>query len=321
MFIIQSLSVRTSVGSICRSLCPKPSRTRGWLHGLRGNPVVPSPRAAGRWHPVWTACGRVGFGLRVCRAAKRESTLAREVGRWSALSHPKNSWYTEIKWCLKQMMYMKVPLHKLTCIFCRSRINCKWVALNDIQVVPLVLKKVMVLLKWWHVVTFYLYQNAASSVWTLHFPMLQLWQFLYWSFSPLTSIKMDDMFSHPYMTHLSHSWVQVQRLLYSMKQIKPKFMRKTSTWIYSSLKWLNREKSFGQVIWVCRWTRHMSFEPFNVLSSRIYDTYCRAPLEGDQNILLLTSHKHSWGYIQLVVGLFTNKTYYPVWKQAKICLS
>lgn len=147
VFIIQSLSVCMSVGPICRSLCPIPSRTRGWLHGLRGNPLVSSPRAAGRWHPVRASCGRVGFGLRICRAAKWESTLAREVGRRSALSHPKNSWYTEIKWCSKQMSYMKVPLHKLTCIFCRSHIDCMWVGLNDIQVVPLDRKKIIILLK------------------------------------------------------------------------------------------------------------------------------------------------------------------------------
>lgn len=91
-FIRQRLSARVSlhVFSICIL-----SRTRRWLHRLRGDPLVPGPRVAGGRYSVRAPRGRVGPGLCVCRAAPREPAVAREVGRWPALPHPKNSRYTE----------------------------------------------------------------------------------------------------------------------------------------------------------------------------------------------------------------------------------
>ncbi len=105
MFIIQFLSVCMSVQVISICLCAGIlSGTRGWLHRLRSDPLVPGPWAAGRGHSVRASCGRVGSGLRLRWVAPRESTLAREVWRRSALPHPKNSRYPDKEphqWVLK----------------------------------------------------------------------------------------------------------------------------------------------------------------------------------------------------------------------------
>lgn len=73
------------------SVCCILSGTRGWLYRLRSDPLVPGPWAAGRRHSVRASRGRLGSGLCFCRAATWESTVAREVRRWPALPHPKNS--------------------------------------------------------------------------------------------------------------------------------------------------------------------------------------------------------------------------------------
>lgn len=49
------------------------------LHRLRGNPLVPGPRAAGGRHSVRTSGGRLGDRMRVRWAAVGDPSLAREV--------------------------------------------------------------------------------------------------------------------------------------------------------------------------------------------------------------------------------------------------
>lgn len=71
------------------------SRSRGWLHRLCRNPLVPCPWAAGGRYSVRAPCGCVGTRLCFCWASQWESTLAWEVRCWPALPHSKNSRYTE----------------------------------------------------------------------------------------------------------------------------------------------------------------------------------------------------------------------------------
>lgn len=99
VFIILSVCVYIQVISI-RLL----SRTRGRVHRLRGDSLVPGPWAAGRGHSVRAPCGHVGPRLCFRRAPQWESTLAREVWRWPALPYPKDSRYTEgpRKWVLSR---------------------------------------------------------------------------------------------------------------------------------------------------------------------------------------------------------------------------
>jgi len=67
---------------------------RGWrIHGLCGDPLVPSSRTTGWWHTVRSARRHVGHWLRLRRADDRSATVARPVGRRPALPHQKNTRY------------------------------------------------------------------------------------------------------------------------------------------------------------------------------------------------------------------------------------
>lgn len=91
-----SVGVIHCLPSACMSfVCIVLSRAWGWLYRLRSDSLVPSSWAAGRRYPVRPSGGCMGPGLRFCRAAEWESTLAGEVWCWSALPHPKNSRYTQ----------------------------------------------------------------------------------------------------------------------------------------------------------------------------------------------------------------------------------
>lgn len=61
------------------------------LHRLRGDPLVPGPRAAGGRHSVRTSGGRLGDRLRVRWAAVGDPSVAREVWHGPTLSDQEDS--------------------------------------------------------------------------------------------------------------------------------------------------------------------------------------------------------------------------------------